>query len=93
MPTVTYSGADGQRVKDASGAHRPYTEVLLAHFQGQGIDQSNRQEVGDLFREVAYRFGQVHGSQQPEVLIQGVPPRRFSFLPPASCPVLPPVPF
>lgn len=72
---VAYSGAAGQLVKDGDGLHSPYTEVLLAQLDQPGM------EVGDLFRQVAYRFGQSHGGQQPKVLIQGVPPRRYYFAP------------
>ena len=71
---IAFSGAAGQLVKDGSGQHSPYTEQLL-----QQLDTPN-QEVGDIFRNVAYRFGQQHTGQQPVIEIQGVPPKHFYFI-------------
>ncbi len=70
---VAFSGAAGQLVKDGTGRNSPYTRELLNQLDVPG------QEVGDIFRQVAYRFGQQHGGQQPEVLIQGVPPQHYYF--------------
>jgi len=72
---VAYSAAAGQLAADGSGQHSPYTEVLL-----EELNRSDK-EVGDLFRNVAWRFSRRHGGQEPEVLIQGVPPGRFYFKP------------
>ena len=80
---VAYSAAAGQLAADGSGdRHSPYTQALLAELDRPGV------EVGDLFRQVAYRLGQGQGGQEPEVLIQGVPPGRFYLLPPGA-PVAP----
>lgn len=81
---VAYSAAAGELAADGDGRHSPYTELLL-----DALD-APEQEIGDLFRAVAWRFGQVHDSQQPELLIQGVPPDRFYFaLVPKPSPDLP----
>lgn len=80
---VAYSAAAGQLAPDGFGKpHSPYTQALLAELDRSGV------EVGDLFRQVAYRLGQGQGGQEPEVLIQGVPPGRFYLLPPGA-PVAP----
>ena len=70
---VAFSGAAGQLVEDGQGQHSPYTEQLLNQ-----LDQP-QQEVGNMFRQVAYRFGQRHDGQHPEVLIQGVQPQYYYF--------------
>lgn len=71
---VAYSGAPGEAVADGGGRHSPYTQLLLDHLGRK------RTEVGTLFQTVSYEFGQRHGGQNPEVLVQGVAPDRF-FLP------------
>ena len=68
---VAFAGAAGQLVKDGDAEHSPYTGELLNQLNASG------QEVGDVFRNVAYNFGQKYQGQEPEVLIQGVPPQRF----------------
>jgi len=69
---VAFSSAAGQWVEDgANQEHSPYTQELLVHLDRAGI------EIGDLFRQVAFSFAQNQGSQEPEVLIQGVPPGKY----------------
>jgi hypothetical protein len=84
---VGYSSAAGRLAADGSGNHSPYTEALLAELAPP------EREVGDLFRQVAFRLGQ--GGQEPEVLIQGVPPGVWFLRPrgplPAANPVASPV--
>jgi len=70
---VAFSGAAGQLVDDGTGRNSPYTAELLKQLNHQGL------EVGDVFRKVAYEFGKQHKGQQPEVLIQGVPPQTYYF--------------
>ncbi len=68
---VVYSAAAGQFAEDGSGTvHSPYTERLLAYLAQPDW------EVADMFRQVATEVGRNNG-QQPEVLIQGVPPRTW----------------
>ncbi len=69
---VAFSSAAGQLVEDGLDApHSPYTSELLGYLDRPGL------EVGDLFRQVAFHFAQTRGGQEPEVLIQGVPPQRY----------------
>ena len=67
---VAYSGAAGQLVADGAGPHSPYTELLLEQL-------GSPDAVEDVFQRVAWEFGERHGGQHPEVLIQGVKPERF----------------
>lgn len=79
---VVYSAAAGQFAEDGSGTvHSPYTERLLAYLAQPDW------EVADMFRQVATEVGRNNG-QQPEVLIQGVPPRTWYL---AQSAVAPPV--
>lgn len=71
---IAYSGAAGQLVKDGAGRNSPYTAELLAQIDKNG------QDVGDVFEQVAYNFGQKHGGQKPEMVNQGVPPNRYYFI-------------
>jgi formylglycine-generating enzyme required for sulfatase activity len=82
---VAYSGAAGELVKDGNGKkHSPYTALLL-----EQLAQAEK-PVEDVFQQVAWQFGQRHGGQNPEILIQGVRPDYYYFVPPV--PPIPPVP-
>jgi len=82
---VAYAAAAGRLAADGQGRpHSPYTEALLAELDDPG------REVGDLFRQVAYRLGR--GGQGPEVLIQGVPPGVWFLGARAPLPAANPVP-
>ncbi len=89
---VAFAGASGQLVKDGTGQHSPYTGLLLQELDREGA------AVEQVFQQVAWGFGRRYGGQNPEVLIQGVRPGYFYFIPPpppgripSPMPVPPPV--
>lgn len=82
---IAYSAASGQVVPDGDSEHSLYTKKLLDYLAQPGL------EVGDLFRRVSYEVGQQY-DQQPEVLVQGVPPGTYYLVPPVEKePPVPPV--
>lgn len=68
---IAFSGAAGELVKDGDGLHSPYTSILLKH-----LDHKDQEVVG-MFQYIAFDFAREYGGQQPEVLIQGVPPETY----------------
>jgi len=70
---IAYASAANQFALDGDGTHSPYVSTLLKYLPQPGW------EIGDLFRQVAFELGQ-HATQQPEVLVQGVPPRTYYFI-------------
>lgn len=81
---VAFSSAAGQLAEDgADSEHSPYTAELLKQMDRHDV------EIGDLFRQVAFRFARNHGGQEPEVLIQGVPPKTYYLAADASSRVPP----
>ncbi len=81
---VAFAGAAGQLVKDGTGRHSPYTGLLLQELDKEGAT------VEQIFQRVAWGYGQRYGGQNPEVLIQGVRPGYFYFIPPPPPGMLPP---
>lgn len=69
---VAYSGSQGEVVPDGTqSAHSPYTAILLSE-----LDKNPYQEVGDLFREVAYNVSIATG-QLAEISIKAKPNHYF----------------
>jgi uncharacterized protein len=70
---VAFSSAANQLAADGEGKNSPYTKLLVSELKKSNL------EVGDMFRNVAYNFSKQNNGQEPEVLIQGVPPNKFYF--------------
>jgi formylglycine-generating enzyme required for sulfatase activity len=68
---IAYSGGSGELVADGSTGNSPYTSILLNHLNQAKLD------VPQVFQTVAYEFSQQHDGQNPELLIQGVPPNKY----------------